>query len=93
MDIVSDINIGKCQLCASRHLPHTRAHALIASHNSYQDSISAASAIETDASETKYMAVSVDMSANYSIGMTFDSAYEYPLFSFTKNQLQVSFKD
>ena len=85
MDIVSDINIGKCQLRASDHLPHNRAHALIASHNSYQDGISAASAstIKTDASVTaKYMAVSVDMSTKYSTSKIFDSTYQYALFSF-----------
>ncbi len=39
------------------------------------------------------MAVEIDVSANYSIGKTFNSAYQYALFSYNQNLLQVSFED
>jgi hypothetical protein len=39
------------------------------------------------------MAVEIDASSNYSISKTFNQAYQYALFSFNQNLLQVGFED
>lgn len=97
VDVASDVNVGECKLHRSVLLPWispSHSHITTASYNSYSDGTNAASSIEADASLAgKYMAVEIDVSANYSISKTFNSAYQYALFSFNQNLLQVGFED
>jgi len=65
-----------------------------ASYNTYSDGTTAASSIEGNASlSAKYMAVSGDVSASYSISKMFEASYSYALFSYNQSLLQVSFED